>query len=142
VVSGDLADFEGDGLALDGTSLAAALHASGGLKFESGDIAVEPADVAGTLLQDDGSDNLEVDESGIDHDAIDQATVDADDHHPEDHQSRHGFGGDDELSTALRYVPEAEPATPASGVVRWYDQGTDAFRAKFDDGSVVTLAEK
>jgi len=142
LVSGDLTDFEGDGLTLDSASLAAALAASGGLKFSSGAIAVEPADIAGALLQDDGSDNLAVDESSIDHDSIDQATVDPDDHHARDHQSRHGAGGADELATALRYAPESEPSTPTSGVVRWYDSGTDAFKAKFDDGSTVTLAEK
>jgi hypothetical protein len=142
VVSGDLTDFEGDGLTLAGSSLAAALATSGGLKIESGGIAVEPADVAGTLLDDDGSDNLAVDESNIDHDEIDQATVSPDDHHAQDHQSRHGLGGDDELATALRYKPEQEPSTPDTGVVRWYDQGTDAFKVKFDDGAVVTVAEK
>jgi hypothetical protein len=142
LVSGDLTDFEGDGLTLDSASLAAALAASGGLKFASGDIAVNPADFAGALLQDDGSDNLAVDESSIDHDSIDQTTVSADDHHAQDHQSRHGIGGADELATALRYAPESEPPTPTSGVVRWYDSSADAFKAKFDDGSTVTLAEK
>jgi len=142
VVSGDVTDFEGDGIALDGSSLAAALAASGGLKFSSGAIAVEPDDFAGSLLGDDGNDNLAVDESNIDHDNIDQATVSADDHHAQDHQSRHGVGAADELATALRYEPEQEPSTPQSGVVRWYDAGTDAFRVKFDDGSTVTLAEK
>jgi hypothetical protein len=103
---------------------------------------VEPADVAGTLLSDDGSDNLAVDESRINHDNIDQSTVGGDDHHAEDHGSRHGVGGADELATALRYEPESEPATPTSGVVRWYDQAADAFRVKFDDGATATLAEK
>jgi len=132
----------GEGVEDDGDALAAALAASGGLTFASGAIAVEPADIAGALLQDDGSDNLAVDESSIDHDSIDQATVAPDDHHAQNHQSRHGISGADELATALRYQPEPEPSTPASGVVRWYDSGTDAFKAKFDDGSTVTLAEK
>jgi hypothetical protein len=105
-------------------------------------VDVEPADFAGALLFDDGADNLQVDESSIDHDNIDQSTVDADDHHDEDHAARHGAGGDDELATALRYEPESEPSTPDAGVVRWYDSGTDAFKAKFDDGSTVTLAEQ
>jgi hypothetical protein len=132
----------GEGVEDDGDALAAALAASGGLKFSSGAIAVDPADIAGALLSDDGSDNLAVDESDIGHDSIDQSTVDADDHHDEDHAARHGAGGDDELATALRYEPESEPPTPDAGVVRWYDSGTDAFRAKFDDGSTVTLAEQ
>lgn len=42
---------------------------------------VEPDDFAGTLLSDDGSDNLQVDEGSISHDGIDQTTVTADDHH-------------------------------------------------------------
>jgi len=132
----------GAGAEDDGDALAASLAASGGLTFVSGAIAVEPADFAGALLSDDGSDNLAVDESSIDHDSIDQATVAPDDHHAQDHQSRHGAGDADELATALRYAPESEPSTPTSGVVRWYDSGTDAFKAKFDDGSTVTLAEK
>jgi len=142
LVSDDVTDLEGDGLTLDNTSLAAALAASGGLTFASGAIAVDPADFAGALLSDDGSDNLAVDESSIDHDSIDQTTVAPDDHHARDHQSRHGAGGADELATALRYKPESEPSTPASGVVRWYDSTADAYKAKFDDGSTVTLAEK
>jgi hypothetical protein len=132
----------GKGVKDDSDALAAALAASGGLKFSSGAIAVEPADIAGALLSDDGSDTLAVDESSIDHDSIDQATVTPDDHHAQDHQSRHGAGGADELATALRYQPESEPSTPTSGVVRWYDSTADAFKAKFDDGSTVTLAEK
>jgi hypothetical protein len=103
---------------------------------------VEPADVAGTLLSDDGSDALAVDESNIDHDNIDQSTVSADDHHDRDHSARHGVGANDELATALRYEPQSEPSTPTSGVVRWYDSTDDAFRVKFDDGATATLAEK
>jgi len=105
-------------------------------------VNIDPAQFAGTLLSEDGSNNLVVDESDIDHNSIDQTTVSPDDHHTEDHQSRHGIGGDDELSTALRYEPEAEPSTPDAGVVRWYDQSANAFKAKFDDGSTVVLAEQ
>ena len=105
-------------------------------------INIEPSDFAGALLSDDGSDNLAVDESDIDHNNIDQTTVSPDDHHAQDHQSRHGFGEADELATALRYEPQSEPSTPSSGMVRWYDETDDAFKVKFDDGSIVTQAEK
>jgi len=103
---------------------------------------IEPGDFAGTLLSDDGSDNLQVDEGAISHDGIDQTTVSANDHHAQDHAERHGFGNNDELSTRLRYRPQAEPPTPSTGVVRWYDQNSDSFKAKFDDGTSVTLAQK
>jgi hypothetical protein len=72
----------------------------------------------------------------------DIANIGADDHHARDHAGRHGFGNADELATALRYEPEAEPSTPSTGVVRWYDSTADAFKAKFDDGTSVTLAQK
>jgi len=37
----------------------------------------------------------------------------------------------------------AEPATPATGeVARWYDTTGEAYKAKFDDGSTVTIAQK
>jgi hypothetical protein len=62
-------------------SLAVALASSAGLKITSGNLAIEPSDFAGTLLSDDGSDNLQVNESNISHDAIDQTTVSEDDHH-------------------------------------------------------------
>lgn len=57
------------------------------------------------------------------------------------HSTRHGYGGSDELATALKYEPESEPSTPTDGVVRWYDSTEDAFKAKFSDGSSVTIAE-
>lgn len=57
------------------------------------------------------------------------------------HSSRHGYGGADELATALKYDPQAEPSTPTDGVVRWYDETADAFKAKFSDGSSVTIAQ-
>ena len=72
----------------------------------------------------------------------DIANIGADDHHARDHAGRHGFGNADELATALRYEPEAEPSTPSTGVVRWYDNTADAFKAKFDDGTSVALAQK
>ena len=66
----------------------------------------------------------------------------ADAQDPKAHSETHGFEGADELATALRYEPEAEPATPTSGCVRWYDETEAAYKAKFDDGETVTLAEK
>ena len=55
----------GDGISIAGSIVSADLLASGGLKFvgatPNGQIAVEPADFAGTGLQDDGADNLEID---------------------------------------------------------------------------------
>lgn len=51
----------GTGLSYNGTTLNVNLAAGGGLKFVSDEIAVEPADFAGTGLQDDGADNLEID---------------------------------------------------------------------------------
>jgi len=87
--------------------------------------------------------DADIDESTISHDEIDQSTVDPDDHHARDHATRHGAGSStDELATALRYAPEDEPATPDAGVVRWYDSTEDAFKAKFDDGTSVTLAQE
>jgi hypothetical protein len=56
---------DGDGLVFVGNRLDVDLLASGGLKFvgatPNGELGVEPADFAGTGLQDDGSDNLEID---------------------------------------------------------------------------------
>jgi hypothetical protein len=52
----------GDGLeGGNGTPLAADLKSGGGLKIDTGEIAVEPADIAGNGLRDDGADQLEVD---------------------------------------------------------------------------------
>jgi len=42
----------------DDTKFELALKTSGGLKFDVGEVAIEPADFAGDGLQDDGSDNL------------------------------------------------------------------------------------
>lgn len=47
--------------AADGKTLNVNLLSAGGLKFVGDDISIEPADFAGTGLQDDGSDNLEID---------------------------------------------------------------------------------
>ena len=66
----------------------------------------------------------------------------ADAQDPKAHSETHGFEGADELATALRYEPEAEPATPTSGCVRWYDETEAAYKAKFDDGETVTIAQK
>ena len=46
------------GLAIGTDTIALALLTSGGLKLTSGEVGVEPADFAGTGLEDDGSDNL------------------------------------------------------------------------------------
>jgi len=51
IIAGDGLDKTGDTLSLD-------LKASGGLKIDATEVAVEPADFAGTGLEDDGSDNL------------------------------------------------------------------------------------
>ena len=50
----------GNGIQITGNTIEADLLASGGLKFVGDEIAVEPADFAGTGLQDDGADNLEI----------------------------------------------------------------------------------
>ena len=50
----------GDGLDLSGTTFSVDLKASSGLKIDSTELAVEPADFAGTGLEDDGSDNLRI----------------------------------------------------------------------------------
>jgi hypothetical protein len=51
----------GNGIDISSNVISARLLASGGLKFVSGEIAVEPADFAGDGLVDDGSDNLAID---------------------------------------------------------------------------------
>lgn len=52
---------EGNGINFNGNVVEAALKAAGGLKFDAGEIAVEPGDFAGEGLLDDGSDNLAID---------------------------------------------------------------------------------
>jgi len=51
----------GDGIDIATGVISADLLASGGLKFVSGEISVEPNDFAGEGLVDDGSDNLAID---------------------------------------------------------------------------------
>ena len=51
----------GDGLIQTGNRVDVDNSPNGGLKFISAQLAVEPSDFAGTGLQDDGADNLEVD---------------------------------------------------------------------------------
>lgn len=37
----------------------------------------------------------------------------------------------------------SEPSTPAAGdMARWYDSTDEAYKAKFDDGSTLTIAQK
>lgn len=55
----------GDGIEITGTLISADILASGGLKFVSGELAVEPADFAGNGLIDDGSDNLAIDFASV-----------------------------------------------------------------------------
>jgi len=68
--------FFGDGLkrnAGDGDIAELALKSSGGLKIDTAELAVEPADFAGNGLADDGSDNLKLDINGLADTAIDVA---------------------------------------------------------------------
>lgn len=48
----------GDGITANANDLAVDLKTSGGLKIDTAQIAVEPADFAGTGLEDDGADNM------------------------------------------------------------------------------------
>lgn len=50
----------GDGITANANDLAVDLKTSGGLKIDTAQIAVEPADFAGTGLEDDGADNLRI----------------------------------------------------------------------------------
>ena len=50
----------GDGIDITGAVVSADLKTSGGLKIDTGEVAVEPANFAGTGLEDDGSDNLQL----------------------------------------------------------------------------------
>lgn len=45
-------------------------------------------------------------------------------------------------SEVITLEPKAEPDAPASGCVRWYDETDDAYKLKFDNGNIVTLATK
>lgn len=51
----------GSGIDISGGIVSVRLATAGGLKFVADEIVVEPADFAGQGLQDDGSDNLEID---------------------------------------------------------------------------------
>lgn len=51
----------GNGIAITGNTVSVDFLTGGGLKFVGNELAVEPSDFAGTGLQDDGSDNLEID---------------------------------------------------------------------------------
>jgi hypothetical protein len=51
----------GNGIEISGNTVSVDILTGGGLKFVGPELAVEPADFAGTGLQDDGSDNLEID---------------------------------------------------------------------------------
>jgi len=55
----------GNGIDITGTTISADLLASGGIKFVGIEMAVEPADFAGTGLIDDGADNLAIDFSTL-----------------------------------------------------------------------------
>jgi hypothetical protein len=50
----------GDGLDLGGTTFSLDLKSAGGLKIDSTELAIEPANFAGSGLEDDGSDNLRI----------------------------------------------------------------------------------
>lgn len=58
--AGVLSVNAGDGLEINTDNVQLDLLASGGLKIVSGEAAVEPADFAGSGLEDDGSDNLQI----------------------------------------------------------------------------------
>lgn len=51
----------GDGISISGNTINVDFATGGGLKFAGAQLTVEPADFAGLGLQDDGSDNLEID---------------------------------------------------------------------------------
>ncbi len=59
----------GDGISKSGNTLSADLKSSGGLKIDTGEIAVEPNDFAGEGLTDDGADNMAIDWSTAFNDA-------------------------------------------------------------------------
>lgn len=51
----------GSGISISSNIVSVRLATSGGIKFVSDELSIEPADFAGQGLQDDGSDNLEID---------------------------------------------------------------------------------
>jgi len=119
-----------------------------------------------TTSYDDANDTLTIDTSGLNEEEVEdavaalieggsQVTVSYDDANNtltisvdaptqsefDSHATRHGYEGADELATALKYAPESEPTTPADGCVRWYDSTDDAFKVKFSDGGIITVAQ-
>jgi len=119
-----------------------------------------------TTSYDDANDTLTIDTSGLNEEEVEdavaalieggsQVTVSYDDANNtltisidaptqsefDTHSSRHGYEGADELATALKYAPESEPTTPTDGCVRWYDSTDDAFKVKFSDGGIITVAQ-
>lgn len=65
--------FFGDGIkrnGADGDIAEVALKSSGGLKIDTGEIAVEPNDFAGAGLEDDGADNLKISDGGVTNDML------------------------------------------------------------------------
>jgi hypothetical protein len=50
----------GDGIDLSSATISLDLKSSGGLKIDSTELAIEPSDIAGSGLEDDGSDNLRI----------------------------------------------------------------------------------
>jgi hypothetical protein len=51
----------GSGILISSNVVSVRLATGGGIKFVSDELSIEPADFAGTGLQDDGADNLEID---------------------------------------------------------------------------------
>lgn len=65
----------GNGLEKDGSgNFQLDLKASGGLKFDTGEVTIEPADFAGDGLKDDGADNLALDLNELTAVVVDVAT--------------------------------------------------------------------
>ena len=50
----------GDGISVSGNTVSADLKAGGGLKFDGGELQVEPGDFAGSGLEDDGGDSMRI----------------------------------------------------------------------------------
>ena len=95
-----------------------------------------------THVDDQKNHNTRHESGGVDEINVNGLSGDlADAQDPKAHSDTHGYGGTDELGTALKYDPESEPTTPTDGCVRWYDATDDAFKVKFSDGGVVTVAQ-
>ena len=109
------------------------------IDFDANDVE-NLGEVNGVIVENH---NQRHESGGVDELSVEGLSGDlADAQDPKAHSETHGFEGADELATALRYEPEAEPATPTSGCVRWYDETEAAYKAKFDDGETVTIAQK